>query len=319
MYGKLFSTAFEGSMFGSGPLMFAVWSYVLSHAHRKTSTVELNARLIAAIIGKVTPADVEEVIEAMCSPDPASRTQTEDGRKLIRQGVYQFRVVNLTVYDRLANEEARREYFRLQKQAQRARSEPEWISPEELAEEEDDEEPLEPMPATRTETPPPQKDLPTHAPTPEIDVAAAIHAKTEASGMKVPPPPQLVVAWIGKYGADLITETMDDCLGQLSGKHFNYLAAILATRNEDPSQRPANRRTRPRPVVSPDGPANLCARADEVRETVHALESALKYPDWDRGDCSREQAQLYLLHVRTNFAADLDSAPTLTEWLARQA
>lgn len=85
------------------------------------------------------------------------------------------------------------------------------------------------------------EEVSTHVPDPDFAAASKIHAQTEASGLRVPPPLQLVIAWIGKFGAELVSETIEDCNGQLSGKHFRYLAEILTTRLDDPSQRPGRR------------------------------------------------------------------------------
>ena len=49
MYGRIFESMFTGSMVGSGPLVFAVWAYVL--AHERDGLVELNLLLFATIIG----------------------------------------------------------------------------------------------------------------------------------------------------------------------------------------------------------------------------------------------------------------------------
>ena len=232
------------------------------------------------------------------APDPDSRSQANDGRRMARiDGGWV--VLNFSAYrefDYTAPVRARR--YRAKKKRETTETASHGANATEL--------------------------IPTHTPTPEIDVAGQIHAKTEACGLKVPPPPQLVIAWVTKYGPDLIAETLDDCLGQLSGKHYNYLASILAARAEDPTQRPGGRKGKTGPAVRPDstrvdpGEA-LLRRADATKQLVRALESDLRYPVWARADCNREQAALWTLHVRTNFADSLSAAPTLAEWLARQS
>ena len=119
MYGKLFKSTFTGSLFGRGAVTFATWAYILSHTHLDSS-VEINPAVLAASIG--CPVDeVKSAIEYFCSPDQASRTKIEDGRRLIREGEYIYRVVNYSAYNGLKSDEGRREYMRLAKQRQRAR------------------------------------------------------------------------------------------------------------------------------------------------------------------------------------------------------
>lgn len=118
MYGKYFASTFSGSMIASGPEVFAVWGYVIAHA--VNSYVELNPRLLAAVIGS-TPDRMKEAIEKLCAADPESRSKTEEGRRLIREGEYQYRVVNHEKYRRIRDEDGRREYNRIKKQEERAR------------------------------------------------------------------------------------------------------------------------------------------------------------------------------------------------------
>lgn len=107
MYGKIFASTFSGSMFGKGPEVFAVWSYVIANA--VDSRVELNPRMLAAIIG-TTPAKIEEAIEFLCHPDPESRNPDHEGRRLVRDGQYQFLVVSHRIYRGMKDEDERRAY-----------------------------------------------------------------------------------------------------------------------------------------------------------------------------------------------------------------
>ena len=74
--------------------------------------MELNPRLLAAIIG-TTEVEIEAAIEFLCRPDPRSRTPDEEGRRLVRLGPFDFRVVNYAKYRRIRDEEDRREQNRL--------------------------------------------------------------------------------------------------------------------------------------------------------------------------------------------------------------
>jgi hypothetical protein len=116
VYGKLFASTFTGSMLGTGPVVFSVWAYVIAHTVKEE--VELNPRLLATTIG-CSPEEVQTAITYLCSPDPESRNPAEEGRRLVRNGQYQYRVVSHSVYNAVRDEEARREYLRNYKAEQR--------------------------------------------------------------------------------------------------------------------------------------------------------------------------------------------------------
>jgi hypothetical protein len=119
MYGKHFESMYTGSMVGKGSAFFAVWGYVISHfrpSQEHGAVVELNPVYLGAVIGEKAEV-VGGVIEDMCSPDGRSRSQVEEGRKLVALGVYDYRVVNGGRYRAIRNAEDRREYQR-QKQAE---------------------------------------------------------------------------------------------------------------------------------------------------------------------------------------------------------
>lgn len=118
MYGKFFASAFTGSMMASGAEVFAVWGYVIANA--VDSHVELNPRLLAALIGS-TPERMEQAIVKLCEPDEASRSKERDGRRLVKDGEYQYFVVNHAQYRKVRDEVGRREYNRIAKRKQRAK------------------------------------------------------------------------------------------------------------------------------------------------------------------------------------------------------
>lgn len=118
MYGKLFASTFTGSLCGSGPNVFAVWSYVVANTFE--SSVELNPRLLAGILG----TDAESIrlaIEFLCKPDPDSRNPDHDGCRLIRDGQYQYRVVSHAIYRAMRDDEALRAYNREKQRESRER------------------------------------------------------------------------------------------------------------------------------------------------------------------------------------------------------
>ena len=117
MYGKVFASMFDGSMLGKGPEVFAVWTFALTRTVK--GSVELNPVLVATMIGM----PVERVllaIEFLEQPDPYSRNPDEGGRRLIRDGQFQYRVVSHAKYSKIRNEDERKEYNREAKARERA-------------------------------------------------------------------------------------------------------------------------------------------------------------------------------------------------------
>ncbi len=119
MYGKIFASTFTGSMFGRGPVMFSVWAFVLAHTDQ-TGTVELNPRLVASSLGAELN-EVELAIQELCRPDESSRNPADDGRRLLREGQFTYRVVSHAIYQRIRTQDDRREYNRQKQAESRAR------------------------------------------------------------------------------------------------------------------------------------------------------------------------------------------------------
>lgn len=114
MYGKSFESLFTGSMYGAGMNVFAVWGYVITMTHH--GHIELNPKALADVLGG-TVEEVEKALRYLTRPDENSRSKTEDGRRLVKEGQFQYRVVNWEFYQRIKSEEHRREYNR-RKQAE---------------------------------------------------------------------------------------------------------------------------------------------------------------------------------------------------------
>lgn len=115
MYGKHFDSMYTGSMFGAGPVVFAVWGYVISKAVPDKvvgAQVELNPDLLAAIIG-TDRGEIAKAVEFLCSPDSKSRSKESEGRRLIRLGEFDYQVVNGRKYREIRDEEKRREQNRI--------------------------------------------------------------------------------------------------------------------------------------------------------------------------------------------------------------
>ncbi len=110
MFGKIFGSVFTGSMYGSGPTVFAVWAYVIATA-RPPGTCELNPRLLADCIG-CSVDDVRKAIEYLCAPDPNSRNPEHEGRRLLHIEAYTYQVVSWQKYRDMRDDESRRAYQR---------------------------------------------------------------------------------------------------------------------------------------------------------------------------------------------------------------
>lgn len=110
MYGKVFGQMYTGSMMGAGTHVFAVWGYAISNAN-SDGYVELNSKLLAVLLG-TSEELVMDAIQYLTAPDPKSRTGGSDGRRMIREGQYLYRLVNLRKYMYLHSREERREYQR---------------------------------------------------------------------------------------------------------------------------------------------------------------------------------------------------------------
>ena len=118
MWGKHFASTYTGSMVGAGPELFAVWGYVI--ANTVGGQVELNPAYLAPVLG-MSPDAVRQCIDKLCAPDPASRSKKAQGRRLIREGEFAYRVPNHFAYRAVRDEQDRREYNRRKKAEGRAR------------------------------------------------------------------------------------------------------------------------------------------------------------------------------------------------------
>lgn len=119
-FGLLYRSAFTGSMVGAGPVVFSVWSYVVANGYG--GTVDLHPVVLAATFGKCTPDDVREAIAFLCQPDPESRTETDDGRRLRHLGGVAYEIVNHTLYKSARALEERKAYNRSKKRESRDRA-----------------------------------------------------------------------------------------------------------------------------------------------------------------------------------------------------
>lgn len=118
MYGKIFKHAFERSMMGAGSHVFAVMGYVIAHTVK--SRVELNPKLLAAVIGD-SEERMEQAIKFLCLPDPKSTNPAHEGRRLVAEGQFQYFVPSHEIYSQIRNNDDLREANRIRQANWRAR------------------------------------------------------------------------------------------------------------------------------------------------------------------------------------------------------
>lgn len=105
-------------MVGKGAVYFAVWGYVIAKA--KMGRLEINPVLLSAIIGCEKEA-IEGALFDMQQPDPESRNKNYDGRKLVKEGQFQYFVPSHDYYRKMRDEDDRREYNRIKQREHRER------------------------------------------------------------------------------------------------------------------------------------------------------------------------------------------------------
>ena len=94
-------------MYGAGANVFAVWGYCVACCHR--GVIEINPVKLAHTLG-CEKEDVVRALDYLTSPDPQSRHKEHGGRRLVKEGEFQYFMPAWESYQRILNEEARREY-----------------------------------------------------------------------------------------------------------------------------------------------------------------------------------------------------------------
>jgi hypothetical protein len=118
MFGKHFASTYTGSMYGAGLHVFSVWGYII--ANTINGQIELNPKALASVLG-ADEGDIAAALEYLCAPDPNSRSQEEEGRRLVREGAFAYRVVNHRTYRGIRHEDDRRAYNRQKMAEHRAK------------------------------------------------------------------------------------------------------------------------------------------------------------------------------------------------------
>ena len=107
-WGKHYGSMYEGSMVGKGAVAFALMGYIIAKMQCKWTgegrakvvtegTVRLNVDILKTIFGE-TEDKIISGIELLCSPDPKTNRPDEDGKRLIKIGPFDYRVVNAAYY-----------------------------------------------------------------------------------------------------------------------------------------------------------------------------------------------------------------------------
>jgi len=110
MFGKHFKQMYTGSMAGSGPVVFALWGYIISNADEE-GNVEVNKRIVATAIG-CSVEDIALALQFLQQPDPDSRSTEEQGKRLVQEGPFAYRIVTYQRYRLMRSNDDRREYMR---------------------------------------------------------------------------------------------------------------------------------------------------------------------------------------------------------------
>ena len=110
MYSKVFKQMYEGSMFGAGLNVFAVWNYALAYSDQN-GELEMNPAMVSAQLG-CEHDDVVDALEFLQSEDPNSRSKAENGKRLFKIGQFKYSIVNRSKYRDIRDMDSKREYDR---------------------------------------------------------------------------------------------------------------------------------------------------------------------------------------------------------------
>lgn len=119
MYGKIFSSMFEGSLYGNPDAIIVMMVLIV------LADAEGCIDMTAAAIAARTSFPIETVrkgLAKLSEPDPNSRTDTEDGRRIVLLDDHRdwgWRLVNYAKYREIRTAEERRAYWRQWKRDQR--------------------------------------------------------------------------------------------------------------------------------------------------------------------------------------------------------
>ena len=133
-WGKIHKSMYDGSMCGSGAHVFAVMGWVIvnmrpDRTKDREEYVRIQPTILAAAIGE-PESRIQEAIDFLCKADPKSTSPQDDGRRLVMESPYVYRVVNGKYYREIKNEEDQREKAAIRQANYRAKKKLEtWKKP----------------------------------------------------------------------------------------------------------------------------------------------------------------------------------------------
>lgn len=119
-YTPLDSSALYSTAFRTGPLPWAVWTAILA-AMDSDGVVSINPSFLAAQWPGVSRAEIEEAWSVHTKPDPDSKNEEFEGRRLIPYEGGRWLVVSHQEYRNKYSKAIRAEQLRAAKQRQRQR------------------------------------------------------------------------------------------------------------------------------------------------------------------------------------------------------
>jgi len=112
MYGKIWKSMFEGSLYDAGWEAIITFMVLITFAN-KSGEVDIT---LSALSGKTTipKKHLQNGIDALMSPDKLSRTKDDDGRRIVlidRDRSWGWRIVNYEKYSQARDMAAIRQYW----------------------------------------------------------------------------------------------------------------------------------------------------------------------------------------------------------------
>jgi len=125
-FGLIYARTYTGSMVGSGLHVFAVWGYVVANGFG--GSVDLNPKSLAAILGGSEEL-VRSAIAYLCAPDPESRSDEDEGRRLRHLRGHTYEIINYPTYAHRGRSAELKQYHRERQQRLRERKRAELEEP----------------------------------------------------------------------------------------------------------------------------------------------------------------------------------------------
>jgi hypothetical protein len=123
MYGKVFQSMYDGTLATKGPWQALVTFQQMIVLADKDGVVDKTAGAISRITS--IPLEIIEIgLEELCKPDPDSRSEADEGRRIVLLEPHRnwgWQIVNYVKYAAIRSSEERREYMRAAQARHRAK------------------------------------------------------------------------------------------------------------------------------------------------------------------------------------------------------